>query len=107
MIWLFVGLIIYFLYGAKHRDLSQERTSSGQDRNRQLALARLWIGILLIAFAVLLCFSGLSRHGELSDQIGSALAIPSKGAQLHTSIAVTGSVILFLGLVFLWKARKA
>ena len=107
MIWLFVGLIIYFLYGAKHSDLSHECTSSGQDRNRQLALARLWIGIVLIALAVLLCFSGLSRHGELSDKIGSSLAIPSKGAQLHTSIAVTGSVILFLGLVFLWKARKA
>jgi APA family basic amino acid/polyamine antiporter len=67
VIWLFVGLLIYFLYGANQSDLCQESKSGDQDRNRQLSQARLWIGIALLAFAALLCFSGLSRHGELSD----------------------------------------
>jgi hypothetical protein len=106
MIWLFVGLVIYFLYGAKQSDLCRESKSGTSDRSRQLTQARLWIGIVLLAFSALLCFSGLSRHGELSDKIGSALAIPFKDARLHTSIVFTGFVMLLLGLVFFWRARK-
>jgi hypothetical protein len=59
-----------------------------------------------VVFAALLCFSGLSRHGELSDKIGSALAIPFKDARLHVSIVSAGFVMLLLGLVFFWKAKK-
>jgi hypothetical protein len=106
MIWLFIGLVIYFLYGAKQSDLGRDFESGTADRTRQLTRARRWIGIALLALAALLCFSGLSRHGELSDKIGSALAIPFKDARLHTSIVFTGFVMLLLGLVFFWKARK-
>ena len=106
MIWLFIGLVIYFLYGAKQSDLCQESVFGGMDRNRQLTQVRRWIGIGLLALAALLCFSGLSQHGELSDKIGSALAIPFKDARLQTSIFFTGFVMLLLGLVFFWKARK-
>ena len=106
MIWLFIGLVIYFLYGAKQSDLSRESKSGAADRSPQIAQARLWIGIALLTVAALLCFSGLSRHGELSDKIGATLAIPFKDARLHTSIVSTGLVMLLLGLVFFWKARK-
>jgi APA family basic amino acid/polyamine antiporter len=106
VIWLFVGLLIYFLYGAKQSNLCRNPGSGDQDRNRQLTQSRLWIGITLLFFAALLCFSGLSGHGELSDKIGSALAIPFKDARLHASIVFAGLVMLLLGLVFFWKARK-
>jgi len=106
MIWLFVGLVIYFLYGAKQSDLYRESVFGSPDRSRQLTQARKWIGIGLLVLAALLCFSGLSQHGELSDKIGSALAIPFKDARLHTSIVFTGFLMLLLGLVFFWKARK-
>lgn len=103
MIWLFIGLVIYFLYGAKQSDLANE---SEFQRSLQLTQVRRWIGFALLAFAGLLCFSGLSRHGELSGQIGSALAIPFKDARLHMSIVFTGVVMLLLGLIFFWKARN-
>lgn len=106
VIWLFVGLLIYFLYGAKQSNLCRKPRSGDPDRNRQLTQSRLWIGITLLFFAALLCFAGLSRHGELSDKIGSALAIPFKDARLHASIVLTGFVMLLLGLIFFWKARK-
>ena len=106
VIWLFVGLLIYFLYGAKQSNLCRNPGSGDQDRNRQLTQSRLWIGITLLFFAALLCFSGLSGHGELSDKIGSALAIPFKDARLHASIVFAGLVMLLLGLAFFWKARK-
>jgi len=106
MIWLFIGLVIYFLYGAKQSDLYRESVFGSPDRSRQLTQARKWIGIGLLVLAALLCFSGLSQHGELSDKIGSAFAIPFKDARLHTSIVFTGFLMLLLGLVFFWKARK-
>jgi basic amino acid/polyamine antiporter, APA family len=106
VIWLFVGLLIYFLYGAKQSDLCRESKSGDQGRSRQLTQARRWIGTALLAFAVLLCYSGLSRYGELSEKIGSALAIPFKDTRLHASIVFTGLVMLLLGLVFFWRARE-
>jgi basic amino acid/polyamine antiporter, APA family len=106
VIWLFVGLLIYFLYGAKHSDLCQEPESAREDRSGQLTQARFWIGAGLLAVASLLCFSGLSRRGELSDRIGAALAIPFRDVRLHMSIAFTGLVMFGLGLIFVWKAKK-
>jgi APA family basic amino acid/polyamine antiporter len=107
VIWLFLGLLIYFLYGANQSNLSRAPNSDGQDRSRQLTQTRLWMGVALLALAALLCFSGLSRQGELSDNIGSALAIPFQDARLHTSIVFAGLITMLLGLVFLWKARKS
>ena len=106
VIWLFVGLLIYFLYGAKHSDICQAPESAREDRRGQLIRARFWIGTGLLAVASLLCFSGLSRHGVLSDRIGAAIAIPFRDARLHTSIAFTGLVMFGLGWIFLWKAKK-
>lgn len=103
MIWLLIGLVIYFLYGAKQSDLANE---SEFERSLQLTRARRWIGFTLLVFAGLLCFSGLSRPGELSDKIGSALAIPFRDERLHMSIVFTGVVMLLLGLIFFWKARN-
>jgi APA family basic amino acid/polyamine antiporter len=103
ILWLFIGLVIYFLYGAQKSDLCREY---GSKRSRQLRQARLWMGSVLLAFAGLLFFSGLSRHGALSNKVGSALAIPFKDEQLHLSLIVTGLVMLLLGLIFFWKARN-
>jgi cytochrome bd-type quinol oxidase subunit 2 len=105
-IWLFIGLVIYFLYGAKQSDLCHKTESGTSDRSRQLTQVRVWIGIVLLILAAVLCFAGIGRHGELSDKIGSALAIPFKDARLHVSIVLAGVVMLLLGLVFFWKARK-
>ncbi|MCI0628450.1 MAG: amino acid permease [Acidobacteria bacterium] len=107
VVWLFVGLLIYFLYGAKQSDLGRGAGSGRDDRYDQLTQARRWIGTALLALAALLCYSGLSRHGELSDKIGSAMALPFKDARLHTSIILTGCVMLVLGLVFFREAGKA
>jgi APA family basic amino acid/polyamine antiporter len=103
ILWLFIGLVVYFLYGAQESDLCRESESK---RSRQLMQARLWMGSVLLAFAGLLFFSGLSRHGALSHKIGSALAIPFKDEELHLSLIATGLVMLLLGLIFVWKARN-
>ena len=107
VIWLFLGLLIYFLFGAKQSGLGRESESGRQSRNRQLAQARLGIGISLLVFAAALCFAGLTRQGGLSEKIGFALAIPFKDARLHASIVFTGLVMLGLGLLFFWKARES
>jgi hypothetical protein len=104
--WLFIGLVIYFLYGAKQSDLCNRTEPGASDRSHQLPQVRRWIGVFLLILAGVFCFSGIVQHGVLSDKIGSALAIPFKDTRLHMSIVLAGMVMLLLGLVFFWKARK-
>ena len=91
--------------GQKQSDLCNKPRSGTSDRSRQLTQVRRWIGIVLLILAAVLCFAGIGRHGELSDRIGSALAIPFKDARLRVSIVIAGVVMLLLGLVFFWKAK--
>ena len=105
-IWLFIGLVIYFLYGAKQSDLCQKTESGTSDRSRQLTQVRRWIGIVLLILAAVLCFSGISRHGELSNKIGSALAIPFRDARLHVSIVIGWSGNAVVGIGFLLEGEK-
>ena len=106
LIWLFIGLVIYFLYGAESSRLFRESILSRPDLLKQVHTWRNGIGIALLAASALLLYSGLMKNGELSDNIGGALAIPFSGDLLHHSIVLVGGVNFVLGLVFLRKARS-
>ncbi len=105
-IWLFVGLVIYFLYGVEKSDLARETGLDDSSRRQEIRQARLWIGIALLGLAMLLLYSGLSQHGKLSDVIGGALAIPFKDARLHVSVVVAGFMLAALGVAFFKKAKR-
>ncbi len=104
VVWLFAGLMIYFLYSVERSSLFVESLQARPVMADQLKTMRRIIGMFLLAAASLLLFSGLAQHGELSSQIGYALAIPFKGPRLHASVAFTGVMLLGLGLTFFLKA---
>jgi hypothetical protein len=106
IVWLFLGLMVYFLYGVEKSSLSLEEMDAFPGIRHKLRSARRWIGGLLLAVAILLFYSGLAQQGRLSDWIGYVLAIPYQGAQLHGTIVYIGSVFLTLSLVFFYKSRK-
>jgi APA family basic amino acid/polyamine antiporter len=106
-VWLFVGLVIYFLYGAEKSDLSRDFSVESSERALGLGRTRQRIAVVLVALAALLLYTGLSRHGALSDRIGGALAIPFKDGALHASVVVVGTLWLLLGLLFFRKARQS
>ncbi|MEW5976618.1 MAG: amino acid permease [Acidobacteriota bacterium] len=103
VVWLFVGLCIYFLYGAERSSL--HRGESLDVVSHQVLRTRRWIGGGLIAAAAVLTYSGLARHGELSDRIGQVLAIPFSGDTLHRVVAANGLALLVLGTWFLARSR--
>lgn len=105
LVWLFVGLVIYFLYGAQRSNLFQRVGSRQQALQAQLLRARRWIGMFLLAASAILLYSGVMKQNELSDRIGQALAIPFTGERLHRSIVLTGCATLLLSLLFFWKGR--
>lgn len=104
-VWLVIGLVIYFLYGAERSDLFQAAKGRQPESLAQLRRSRRWIGGTMLAVSGILLYSGLMKHGQLSDWVGQALAIPFVGDRLHYSISFAGCVILCLSLVFLWKGR--
>jgi basic amino acid/polyamine antiporter, APA family len=106
IVWLFLGLMVYFLYGVEKSSLSLEEMDAFPGIRHKLRSARRWMGGLLLAVAILLFYSGLAQQGRLSDWIGYVLAIPYQGAQLHGTIVYIGSVFLTLSLVFFYKSRK-
>jgi len=106
IVWLFLGLIIYFLYGVEKSSLFREEMKAFPGVRQQVRSTRRWIGGLLLAAACLLLYSGLAQHGRLSDWIGSVLAIPYQAAQLHGTIVYIGSVLATLSLAFFYKSRK-
>jgi basic amino acid/polyamine antiporter, APA family len=104
VVWLFLGLMIYFLYGVEKSSLVQEKMKTFPGVRQQVRSTRRRIGGLLLAAASLLLYSGLAQHGRLSDRIGCVLAIPYQGAQLHASIVIIGWVLTALALAFFYKA---
>ncbi len=104
IVWLFTGLMIYFLYSVEKSSMFLSELRSRPYFWRQLLVTRQAIGVVLLALAALLLFSGLAQHGALSNRIGYALAIPFQGAKLHASIAFTGGLLLVFSVLFLRKA---
>jgi APA family basic amino acid/polyamine antiporter len=106
VVWLFIGLTIYFLYSVDHsRLLNLERSGQGVLRG-QIFFARKLIGAVLAGLALLLLFSGFARHGALSNQIGTILAIPYTGNALHRSVVIAGAILLLTSLAFFLKGRR-
>ena len=106
VVWLFLGLTIYFLYSVDRSRLLHMESSRDAGLSRQISMARFLIGGVLAALSGLLLFSGLARHGVLSNRIGAILAIPYSGAVLHNCVVGTGFFLLLVGLGFFLKARK-
>jgi amino acid transporter len=106
VVWLLIGLVIYFLYSVERSSLYVESLKSRPVMAEQLKTMRKTIGALLMAAASLLLFSGLAQHGELSSRIGYALAIPFTGPKLHASVTFTGALLLGLSLAFFFKAFR-
>jgi APA family basic amino acid/polyamine antiporter len=107
LVWLFIGLVIYFLYGAERSDLSQQAEEDQRPAlHGQLVVWRRCIGVLLLIASAVLFYSGLMKHAGLSGRIGQALAIPFVGDTLHRSLIWAGSVMLMLSLIFFGKAAS-
>ncbi len=104
IVWLFTGLMIYFLYSVERSSLFLSNLRNRPEFWRQLRVSRLWIAVVLLAMAALLLYSGLAQHGTLSNRIGYALAIPFQGTKLHASVAITGGVLLLFSTFFFKKA---
>ncbi len=107
VLWLFLGLLIYFLYGIERSSLYQDRMKTHPQLRLQVGFYRQMIGGGLLAGSGLLLYSGLAQHGALSDRVGSALAIPYQGDKLHASITFAGVVLLGLGLVFFYRSWES
>lgn len=103
-VWLFTGLMIYFLYSVERSSLYRSHLQIHPEFCRQLRATRLGIGLALLTVAMLLLYSGLAQHGILSNRIGYALAIPFQGAKLHACVAFTGGVLLLLSVPFFKKS---
>jgi APA family basic amino acid/polyamine antiporter len=106
LVWLFIGLVIYFLYGAERSGLFRHAGDERPRLNAQLAASRQCIGVFLLIASAVLFYSGIMKHGSLSGRIGQALAIPFAGQTLHRSIVWAGLMMLMLSLFFFWKAAS-
>jgi basic amino acid/polyamine antiporter, APA family len=104
IVWLFTGLMIYFLYSVERSSLYRYNLQNHPEFWHQLRATRLGIGFVLLAVAALLLYSGLAQHGTLSNRIGYALAIPFQGASLHASVALTGGLLLLFSVLFFKKS---
>ncbi len=106
VVWLFIGLTIYFLYSVdRSRLLKLEGAGQGVLLG-QILFSRKLIGAILSGLAMLLLFSGIARHGALSNKIGAILAIPYTGDALHKSVVIAGAILLMTSLAFFYKSRR-
>jgi basic amino acid/polyamine antiporter, APA family len=107
LVWLFIGLVIYFLYGAERSDLSRQAEDQGPTLRGQLVVWRQCIGMCLLIASAAFLYSGLMKQSSLSWRIGQALALPFAGDTLHRSLIWAGLMMLILSFFFFWKATSA
>jgi LPXTG-motif cell wall-anchored protein len=106
VVWLFIGLTIYFLYSVDRSRLLKLEGAGQGVLPGQILFSRKLIGAILSGLAMLLLFSGIARHGALSNKIGAILAIPYTGDALHKSVVFAGTILLMTSLAFFYKSRR-
>jgi APA family basic amino acid/polyamine antiporter len=106
VVWLFLGLVIYFFYSLDRSRLLNSQPGDRTRLFRQIRSTRRGIGWALVGVSLLLLYSGLVRRGELSSRIGTILAISASDEALPATVAVTGGILLLLGLLFFFKSTR-